>query len=401
MEFYLQFGYGMIEHCKHLLTKWSGGTVVLSPRDLKPEQLSRLAMDIQKIPNSACLLDPQFYMPNADHARLRSHDYWPANYQTGAFFQGPALTELLSKLHQQNVLLGCKAFILPGILAQKIDDDWLDIQRLILEEAQSLSSKFEIYSTIALSAESLRDDQQVADLLEAAGKWKAPGYYLVCQHPKGTYFVDDSVWVANLLDLIVGLRMSGSKVIVGYCNQQMLVAALAKANAICSGTWMNVRFFSDEKFWQVYEEEVRQRSTWYYCPQALSEYKIHFLGSAAKLNVLSLLAPDAQYDDQYISTLFDDPKGVSVGITEQASFRHYLNSLHRQVKTTHANSFDDLVSLHKERLQTAKGLLAQLTQKGIRGQNRDYFEIVDVDDAAIEVFMTTRGPMLRRLWSQL
>ncbi|MBX9951141.1 MAG: hypothetical protein K2Y39_18375, partial [Candidatus Obscuribacterales bacterium] len=346
-------------------------------------------------------LDPQFYMPHADHSRLCSHDYWPANYQTGAFFQSPALAQLIAKLHEQNIHLGCRDFILPGILAERIDDDWLEIQRLILEEARSLDSKLDLYSTIALSSDCLRDDQQVAELIESANEWKAPGYYLVCEHPKGTYFVDDSVWVANVLDLIAGLRMSGSKVIVGYCNQQMLTAALAKANAICSGTWMNVRFFSGEKFWQAYDEEVRQRSTWYYCPQALSEYKIHFLGSASKLNVLSIMAPDAIYDDQYVATLFQDARGVSVGITEQASFRHYLSCLHKQVKLADASSFDDAVILHAARLQTAKGLLSQLSQKGIKGQNRDYSEIIDVDEVAIEVFKSTRGPTLRRQWSQL
>jgi serine/threonine protein kinase len=43
MELYLQFGYGMMEHCRFLVSEWQGGTVVLSPRDLTDEQLGRLA----------------------------------------------------------------------------------------------------------------------------------------------------------------------------------------------------------------------------------------------------------------------------------------------------------------------------------------------------------------------
>ena len=68
----------------------------------------------------------------------------------------------------------------------------------------------------------------------------------------------------------------GSEVILGYCTHQMLVAGAAKVSAIASGTWMNVRSFPPEKFKAVYEEEIRQRATWYYCPQALSDIRSPF-----------------------------------------------------------------------------------------------------------------------------
>ncbi len=39
MNLYLQLGHGMMEHCRHLISRWGGGTVILSPRDLSPDQL--------------------------------------------------------------------------------------------------------------------------------------------------------------------------------------------------------------------------------------------------------------------------------------------------------------------------------------------------------------------------
>src|SRR5208283_3002551 len=83
MELQLQFGYGMMEHCRSLLSRWQGGTVILSPRDLTDEQLVRFSSSLTSISNSRLLLDPQFYLPHANHDRLCSHDYWPGNYQTG------------------------------------------------------------------------------------------------------------------------------------------------------------------------------------------------------------------------------------------------------------------------------------------------------------------------------
>jgi hypothetical protein len=50
MELYLQFGYGMMEHCRTLLRSWEGGSVILSPRDLTDDQLVRFGSDIRDIP---------------------------------------------------------------------------------------------------------------------------------------------------------------------------------------------------------------------------------------------------------------------------------------------------------------------------------------------------------------
>src|SRR5215217_5776435 len=79
MELYLQFGYGMMQHCRHLIADWGGGTVVLSPRDMSDRQLRTLSSEITDLPGGRVLLDPQFYLPHADHERLRSHDYWPTD----------------------------------------------------------------------------------------------------------------------------------------------------------------------------------------------------------------------------------------------------------------------------------------------------------------------------------
>lgn len=72
----------------------------------------------------------------------------------------------------------------------------------------------------------------------------------------------DEAWLTNVLDLTAGLRMLHSEVILGYCNHQMLSAAAAKANPICSGTWMNVRSFPSEKFQADDEEDEKRKSTW-------------------------------------------------------------------------------------------------------------------------------------------
>lgn len=238
-------------------------------------------------------------------------------------------------------------------------------------------------------------------LLEKAESWKAPAYYVVCEHPNGQYLVEDPNWVANVLDLLAGLRLMGSEAILGYCTHQMLVAGAAKANAICSGTWMNVRSFPPEKFKTAYDDEIKQRATWYYCPQALSEYKIPFLDIAHRLGLLGLMAPPPPLDGGYAAALFTGPQPSTLGFSEQAAFRHYLHALRAQVLAADQTSFDDAVQYQEAELTSAEGLLQRLRSARISGQLRDYAAIIDVNRAGLGLFSTLRGPVLRRQWSSL
>lgn len=399
MDMYLQFGHGMMGHTRELIGSWGGGTVVLSPRDLKPDQLSRFASEVTGLSGGRVLLDPQCYLPDSDHARLCSHNYWPEDYASGAFWTGGELTDLLSGLLELNNSVGAEALILPGMYGQDVGRDWLATQATIQEASESLDTSLPVYVTIALSADALRTDEQVGALLEDAQSHPADGYYLVLEHPGGDYFADDPSWLASVLDIVAGLRLLDSKVVLGYCNQQMLVAAAANATAICSGTWMNVRSFTPDKFDVSEEAEMRRRAKWYYCPQSFSEYKEQFLDFAFRNGVLDDMAPPAAYDGSYVGNLFSGTQPSTVGFTEQSAFRHYLYALFHQSRDAGAASFDETVALHGTLLDQAESLMETLAEQGVRGQQRDFSEIIDVNRGALASLVNTRGPMLRREWT--
>jgi hypothetical protein len=401
MELSLQFGYGMMEHCRALLSRWGGGTAILSPRDLNAEQLERLAGILTSLQATSVLFDPQFYLPHADHERLCSHGYWPKEYETTDFFEGPALASLLSELHSLNLKLRTSELVFPGIFATSVDDDWLESQRAVIHQARATISDMPLMGTIALSGDAVRNQEQIGLLLDRAESWKLPSYYLVCEHPKGQYLVDDPIWVANVMDVAAGLRLLGSKVVLGYCSHQMLAAAVAHASAIASGTWMNVRSFPPEKFKAVYEDEIRQRSTWYYCPQALSEYKLPFLDVAKEFGLLDSMKSSSDLDDGHVEVLFSGAQPSTVRFTEQMAFRHYLHCLHGQAMARTFSTFDATRSAYMEMLDVAVNLLQSLSSSGIRGQLREFTDIVDVNRAAVEVFTKRRGSMLRRKWATL
>ncbi len=401
VDLQLQFGFGMMEHSRALIRSWGQGAVILSPRDLNERQLIKLSEDIHDVDGGMVMIDPQFYLPHSDHERLRSHRFWPRRYDTGSFWGGEPLVNLLRELAILNREIGSSAAILPGLLAREINEEWIATQEATLNASEELFGNTRRLLTIALSGDAVRSVEQIERLVESAEQWEVDGYYLVLEHPNGEYFVDDPNWVASLLDIIASLKLRGAYVLLGYSNQQMLVAGCAKADAIASGTWMNVRSFPPDKFRVQFEDEIKQRAIWYYCPQSLSEYKIPFLDIAYRQKILSDMAPRRPFNGEYASHLFSGGQPSSIGLSEQDAFRHYLECLHHQATSLVKDSFDDTVKNYEDMLTEAERLLGRFAQSGVRGQHRDFAELLDVNRSALQVLRSTHGPMLRRRWGQL
>lgn len=399
MDVFLQLGYGMMGHCRDLATEWNEGTVILSPRDLKPEQLTKFAGELADI-GASCLLDPQFYLPHADHERLKSHSYWPDEYESIAFWQD-GYSELLKSVHELNAALGCYELIIPGEYAVEIDDDWLHRQNSFINAATSLDSELSTFATVALSSEVIKDSNQIHGLLEESQDWDVNGIYLILEHPSNQYIVEDPVWLANAIDLAAGFRIGGKKVILGYANHQMLIGACAAVNAIASGTWQNVRSFMPSKFNANVSKDIKQRTTWYYCPQALSEFTLPYLDLADMNGVLDIMKPTHSALSTPSNILFGGLQPTATGFAEKESFRHFLQTLRQQASESQKSTFDETIAHHEMLLSSAENVLSQLHPLGITGGPRDFRNAIQAHTGALAYFKTNRGPQLRRYWSNI
>jgi hypothetical protein len=397
MELYLQFGYGMMEHCRHLVSSWKGGTVILSPRDLTGKQIQRLGPEIVNC-GGRTLIDPQLYNPRATHPRLVQHDYWPDDYNTSMLAGGPPLVTMLERLRAMNDLARADRFIVPGLYGDRVDDDWLTVQDSIMRQAASSVQDLPRLATVCLSSEALRFEDQVEIVVNAAEGWDVQGVYVVPEHPGAQYLVDDPMWLANLLVLCSGIALQGKAVIVGYGSHQMLCLASAKAEAIASGTWLNVRSFPPSKFQAVEEQEISRRAKWYYCPQALTEYKIPFLDMAFRDGILQAMRAEGSLGSNYADVLFSGAQPTSTDFSEQQSHRHYLQCLRRQCSATTRGSFADTVAEHLGLLDAAESLINTLHRHGVRGQDRDFQDILDVNRSALTALERARGFVLSRSW---
>lgn len=398
MDFYLQMGYGMQSMCKELCTAWQGASVILSAQNIHPtDKLSPFSSSLRRA-NGKVLFDPQLYSPRKYHKNLQKHTYWPradiTHIELGDCY------DLISALADINAEIESEAFILPSNIVVKIDERWGKVQAAIADQARKIAPKQQLLLTIALSKGVLAEEAQVESIIQYANCWNIDGVYIVCEHPENYYLIDNPTWVANLLSLVAGIKRMGKRVIVGYANQQMLPLALAKCDAIAAGNFLNVRWFQPSHFETIENSDPSRRSTWYYCPQAFSEYKVAYLDVAKRAGVLPSLAPPPAMMNEYSNVLFEGAMPSSTNYKEGASFKHYLHCLKIQCELASKSSYNETRDSLFAQLETASRLISGLHNEKIKGQDRDFGEIVDVNEAAIQIFDKEFGFAISQEWDQ-
>ncbi|MBT9142788.1 MAG: hypothetical protein DDT32_01625 [Syntrophomonadaceae bacterium] len=396
MKLYLQMGHGMQTICKEFSQAWNGATVILSPQNIHPtNKLSPFATSLRKVKGSV-LFDPQLYAPQNYQKNLQKHDYWPQSDLTS--IELGDCHDLLAKLAGINAEIDSEAFMLPSRIINKIDDRWGKNQGAIASQARQVANGQRLLLTVALGKEVLVADSQVEKITQLAKKWDIDGVYIVCEHPERHYLVDRPIWIANLLSLVAGIKRLGKEVIVGYANHQMLPLALAKCDAIAAGNFLNVRWFQPEHFETTDKDEQSRRTTWYYCPQALSEFKVTYLDVAKRAGILATMATPAPMENKYSRILFGGATPSLTNYKEGDSFKHYLHCLRIQCELASKSTYDETRNAQFAQLETAARILNGLHNERIKGQHRDFGEIADVNEAAIQIFDKEFGFAMAQEW---
>ena len=400
MNFYIQMGHGMQKMCKELLSYWGGkSAIIISPLNIAPGSLIRFSNEIKKL-NGKVLFDPQLYFPRECHKNVSRYDYWPRDDITS--LEAGDCDDLILSLASLNKNINAECFILPSSIERKVDSRWGAVQKAVIDSARKFSSGMELLQTIAITGDVLLDESQVESIVQFAEQWDVEGVYIVCEHPEGYYLVDSPLWVSNLLALVAGIKRLRKKVIVGYASHQLLCLALSKCDVIAAGNYLNVRWFQPERFAPPENgENSRRRAKWYYCPQALSEFKVPFLDIAKRIDMLSAMIPPHNMMNKYCKMLFGAGLPSSTGYGEKEAHRHYLHCLKLQCLSATRSTYIETRDAQLIALETAEQLLSGLRAKGIRGQNRDFGDIIDVNRAAIAAHDIAYQFPLQKEWNTL
>lgn len=402
MDLYLQFGYGMKNIVIELNKEWGNVKVILSPRDITPNQLTKWSKDFQKN-NVECLFDPQCYFPKSNHKNLTQYDYWNSSLSTNLASNVNYETGLIEKITYYNTLINSKEFIIPAIM-RKYTEEWFDQwkanSKKLAEVSRKLITGKSLLLTLALPADLLSQREDfIEELIDSAGKLDVDGFYIIAEPPAKQYLVENPLWLSNLMQLCAGLKLQNKKIIVGYANHQLLCLSAAKVDAIASGTYLNVRRFSNK--FEDLEDEIKRKSTWFYYPPALSEYKIAFLDIAFSNGIIDKMKPAGKMESDYIKLLFSGVMPSTTSFKEGMAFKHYLHCLREQIEICSRASFAETISANEILLETAERRIEFLEKNGVYAQSRSFKDVVDVNRSAIQRLQKTRGFLMQYSWDSL
>lgn len=406
MELFLQMGHGMKSISIDLAKKWGRATVILSPRDIAENRLPAWTKEFSAA-KVQCLFDPQMFFPKGDADKnLLQYSYFDRHFNT-YIDQKQSADTLVQELRKYNDIASTAVNILPANYLE-YDEQWEKkyLQRLniIVSSAQKYLGDKPLYATLMLPAELLLQSGDVIDsFLTRLEDVPVDGYYVLAHAIRKDYLIDSPVWLYNVLNICASLHTRGKKVVFGYGNHQMLPLALAGVDAMASGTWLNVRSFTNR--FVADEDEFKRRTTWAYFPKTMSEYKISFLDWAVAQNVFFDMASDDEaYQDEWIQKIVnavdsgDAPSTANFNETD--AFKHYLCCLRHQAELLNRASWDEAYSTYEMMLNTAETNIAALEKAGVYGQTRSFRDFIDVNRAAVFRLKQDYGLAMKMGWKK-
>lgn len=403
MELFLQFGHGMKSLTLDLAKKWDSTAVILSPRDMTPTQLTAWSAEFQKA-GVKCYFDPQCYCPKSELKRLSQYSYWDSNLNTHLQQDYTTVELKILEIKKCNDIAKSEAYILPSIL-NDYESAWAErfisqTKRFVDAGHQYMSDK-PLLATLAFPKDFLvQSENTIEPVLQEILALDVDGYYVIAEALERKYLIDNPMWLSNILHICATLKISGKKIIFGYGNHQLLPLSLLKADAMASGTWLNVRSFTN-RF--IDTDEQKRKSTWVYYPEALSEYKLSFMDWAFNHGYLaSMKSKDKDFLDESISKIFQSSVPPSAtGFNETDAFKHYLCCLKHQVALLDRPSYQETLESYEMLLTTAEREIERLEKCGVYGQARSFRDVIDVNRAALTQLEKGHGFSLKMLWNSL
>ena len=398
MELYLQLGHGMKSLSEELILGWGKGTVIISPVNMDQSKIVDFAKKIYK-KNGQVLFDPQLFYPKEGHKKLQAYDYWPN--MTNSITNTDTHLKTNHELLRINNGISTSQIILPGFEMNKENFgsrlEWL---KKSVDYFKSKTNKG-LLATLCLQSIPIRDSDAIERLVEALRVIPVEGYYIIPQPANNEYIVSDPNWVIGMMKLISCLKLTKRKVIVGYSNHQGLIYALAHADAIASGTFMNTRSFVPGKFKNPKDNDIKHKSVWYYLPDAFTEYKAALLDVAKQRGYLDTFRPQGEYKNPYSEMLFKGAQPSGTNYNESNSFKHYLYCLRLQCEILSRNNYDETCDTYEFMLNSAENKISELKKRGMSGQNRNFEPAIEANRIAMCANDEDYGFKLKLEWNNL
>lgn len=397
MTFYLQQGYGMMGLNEEFADKIEDIGFILSPRSLQRQtHIDKIMEHGNKLrkKNKKILFDPQFYEPKTNLSKILKFPYFEGlDYSTLAFDKFTAQLFSQNAIKYQDKGLNVDEYIIPGMYANSVTEDWLEAQENMMDGALNYPNRKFTYQTLALGPDVVNNQKEFSDLINRCTQYPVDGYYIVLKSPDN-FLMQDQNYLYDILDALISLNLAGKKIIMGYGNQQSLIFSGVGVSGIATGNYRNVRAFNPEIFFESDEEDIKRKGTWYFDGYTLGEYNKQQLSLAYKRGLNKYFGPINEFNEM----LLNNPNPAIVPWSETLAFRNYLYEMNKNWALIMQSDPKDRIDLVINQFEQSKSVNQELISKGFKLGTKGFdIETFDSTLSALEAIKYDRHDDLEEL----
>ncbi|GAA5482767.1 hypothetical protein [Haloferula sargassicola] len=248
-----QCGHNAVWNRTSFTERGDGDGLILSPVHERISQVESYDPEIKR----SALFDPQFYLPNSQKNKLQEYEFFPdvvaQGFQTSTF-EVRALDAARQCIDFQ-LEQEFERVVIPARFFGQMVTDYCQRQEAysVVPHLTALGERNghdrPIYLTLPVTTHMVSDQGYRMELLNWATSYpEIDGIYLIVSDDRNTKQVCNGDVMFEILSFVRELRLSGLKVLVGYCNSESLLFSLIKGVEVTFGAYENTRIFSIDKF---------------------------------------------------------------------------------------------------------------------------------------------------------
>ncbi|HOI29925.1 MAG TPA: hypothetical protein PLZ15_09235 [Melioribacteraceae bacterium] len=227
--------------------------IILSPLNRTPKEIQDSVSLFRTKGEFDIVFDPQLYFPRSKRGKLKTHKYFPIDFETGDLNNRSWWNPIINQLSIYANFFDIDSFCSPVILSKS----WrLDYYKLCAEIKDSLRNQIKknnplkkCYQTVLINVKDLTDEDKIMRTATVISASESDGFYVVFVndlHPRKESRDQDTI--LGSMKFISELKSSNVPILVSHCSSDMILYKYAGAHHCASGKFFNLRRFTESRF---------------------------------------------------------------------------------------------------------------------------------------------------------
>jgi len=364
MKIFHQAGHNTIWNLDSFRDDNTGDGIIFSPVHFQKERLEAVYTNIKE--NS--LLDPQFYVPDSQKAKLQSYEFFPETLMDGFSTvdyeaQAYEAAEQCLKFQLQNEF---ESLIIPARYFSDLVSNYIPQQKGLfvdpfLHAYRRNGNGKQLIMTLPMTATMLLDDDYRVSILDWATSYpEIHGVYLLVYFDEISKQLQNYDKLLSYVNFIQDLQGAELEVICGYCNTEGLLLTLLDVYGVAMGAYENTRRFSIDKFLED-DQDRRGPAARIFLPRLLNWVR-WFTADEIRSDF-----PDL-WDEIYTPTDYSEAvfaSGQAPHFSQPPLYKHQFQLMTNLYRELSGQTLQDRKQNLVDKIRTASELYVKLNDAGI------------------------------------